>query len=152
LEVLTVCQLNIEGISKDKCDFLSKMALRERVDVIVLQETHTSSEMDLFSRGQIPGYTLVDFINSASYGCATYVKSNLQDYQSIAKSQDNNIFILTVKIAGIYVVNIYKPPNDQWPANLVLNYRPAVYIGDFNCHHNLWGYAENDRNGLALVS
>src|SRR5699024_8323289 len=105
-----------------------------------------------FFRGQIPGYTLVDFINSASYGCATYVKSNLQDYQSIAKSQHNNIFILTVKIAGIYVVNIYKPPNDQWPANLVLNYRPAVYIGDFNCHHNLWGYAENDRNGLALVS
>src|SRR5699024_204694 len=56
-ENLTICQLNIEGISKDKCDFLSKMASRERVDVIVLQETHTSSEMDLFSRGQIPGYT-----------------------------------------------------------------------------------------------
>src|SRR5699024_6593358 len=67
-ENLTVCQLNIEGISEDKCDFLSKMALRERVDVIVLQETHTSSEIDLFSRGQITGYTLVDFINSPFYG------------------------------------------------------------------------------------
>src|SRR5699024_12557098 len=55
-EKLTVCQLNIEGISKDQCDFLSKMALRERVDVIVLQETHTSSEINLFSRGHIPGY------------------------------------------------------------------------------------------------
>ncbi|EFA11691.1 hypothetical protein TcasGA2_TC005049 [Tribolium castaneum] len=44
---LTVCQLNIEGILKDKCDFLSKMALKKRIDVIVLQESHTS-EMDFF--------------------------------------------------------------------------------------------------------
>ncbi|EFA13161.1 hypothetical protein TcasGA2_TC015965 [Tribolium castaneum] len=104
--------------------------------------------MDLFSREQIPSYTLVDFINSASYGCATYVKSNFEDYQSIAKTQENNIFLLTVKIAGIFIINVYKPPNDQWPENLVLNYHPAIYIGNFN----LWGYAENDRNGLALVS
>lgn len=76
---LTVCQLNMEGISKNKCNFLSKMALREHVDVIVLQETH-SSDLNLFSYGQISGYILVDFINNASYGCATYVKSNLKDY------------------------------------------------------------------------
>lgn len=33
---LTVCQLNIEEISKDKCDLLSTMALRKPVDVFVL--------------------------------------------------------------------------------------------------------------------
>lgn len=35
IQNLTVCQLNVEVISKDKCDFLSKMALRERVDVFL---------------------------------------------------------------------------------------------------------------------
>ncbi|EFA11872.1 hypothetical protein TcasGA2_TC002026 [Tribolium castaneum] len=101
---LTVCHLNIEGILKNKCDFLSKMSLREQLDVIVLQETHTSLEMDLFSREQIPGYTLVNFIISVSYGCATYVESNFEDYQSIAKTQENNIFLLTVKIAVIFLL------------------------------------------------
>jgi hypothetical protein len=28
---------------------------------------------------------------------------------------------------------------------------PAIFIGDFNCHNNLWGYAENDENGELLL-
>jgi hypothetical protein len=32
------------------------------------------------------------------------------------------------------------------------NYQhPAIFIGEFNCHNNLWGYAENDENGELLL-
>lgn len=62
---LTVCELNVEKILKNKCDFVSKMALRVQVNNIVLQETHTLSDLDLFFCETIGSYTIMNFINSA---------------------------------------------------------------------------------------
>ena len=50
------------------------------------------------------------------------------------------------------IVNIYKPPNIQWPQNVLPVYDdPCVYTGDMNCHNTLWGYNYNDKNGDDLL-
>jgi len=46
-EDLRICHFNIEGISKSKCEVLTKIMMKERVDVIALQETHTKDVNDL---------------------------------------------------------------------------------------------------------
>jgi hypothetical protein len=151
---LTILQLNIEGISKDKADYLSKLASENKVDVIVLQETHTGSEYDLRKRGDISGYTLLECLDSRVYGSATYIKDNITDFEVLHKGVENDIYTIVTRIQDVHVINVYKPPNVQWPDNCFSRIypHPAVYLGDFNSHHNLWGYAENDENGRSLVT
>ena len=45
---LKICQLNVEGISKDKADYLGRFCNKFDIDVLVLQETHTALEGELF--------------------------------------------------------------------------------------------------------
>ncbi|KAI5732229.1 hypothetical protein M8J77_023660 [Diaphorina citri] len=46
-----------------------------------------------------------------------------------------------------------KQPSITWPAEVLQTHpHPAVYIGDFNSHHELWKYANNDENGELLTS
>uniref|UniRef100_H3A8G7 Endonuclease/exonuclease/phosphatase domain-containing protein n=1 Tax=Latimeria chalumnae TaxID=7897 RepID=H3A8G7_LATCH len=53
-----ICQLNVEGLSKAKCDYLSKLLTNNTIDVLALQETHVSSD-DQARRYKINGYKLV---------------------------------------------------------------------------------------------
>ena len=151
--VTKVCQLNIEGISKDKCDYLSKICLDNHIDIIVLQETHVETEEKMFARGNVRGYILVDFIPSKVHGIATYVRENIDSYEMVLKHVFSGIFVLAIKVADLHIVNVYKPPNVAWPIGMDILYpHPVVYVGDFNCHHTLWGYEQNDENGVALYS
>jgi len=45
-EGLRICHFNIEGISKVKCEVLTNIMNKERIDVIALQETHTKGDND----------------------------------------------------------------------------------------------------------
>ena len=57
---------------------------------------------------------------------------------------------LTISIDGEITITIfYKPPNS--PFDLPSQYEhPAIYSGDFNCHHTTWGYSRNNHDGEAL--
>jgi tellurite resistance-related uncharacterized protein len=44
---LTICQITIEGFSSSKGDYLARLMLEEKVDVIAVQETHTASAESL---------------------------------------------------------------------------------------------------------
>ena len=49
----------------------------------------------------------------------------------------------------ISITNIYKPP--KAPFEPPPRYKhPAIYSGDFNCHHISWGYSRNGPDGEAL--
>ena len=148
---LIVLQLNVEGISKDKSDYLAKLCFEKKVDVVILQETHTSDDGKLLSRGNINGYILAKSLNSAVYGCATYIREGITDFKEICCSVISDIFVIVIEVLGMKICNIYKPPNSVWPENFPMHYdHPVIYAGDFNCHHNLWGYDTNDRNGVFL--
>lgn len=148
---LKICQLNIEGISKDKSDYLSKICIDYGIDVIALQETHTATEEQLRTRGSIDGYHLVDFLCSGVHGIATYVKDSITNFEKVYAQIISDIYLITIKVSDVHIVNVYKPPNVQWPHDFdTASPHPAVYIGDFNCHHVQWLYDSSDQNGISL--
>jgi hypothetical protein len=103
--IIKICQLNIEGISKDKCDYLAKLAKKMEIDVIVLQETHTGTEEQLHSRGLISGYILVDHLCSSIYGLATYVRQNLSNYETVEKKVVNDVHLIDIKVGDTHIIN-----------------------------------------------
>ena len=56
---LKVMSLNIEGISMQKCDYLSRLLKEEDIDILPLQETHLELH-SAPSRSTIAGYTEVN--------------------------------------------------------------------------------------------
>lgn len=122
---LNICQVNVEGLSKDKCEFLSKLLIDNNTEVLLMQETHKADE----SR-------LIDSINHSKYGVATYTKTTLKDISVLAKMNENNIAVLAIKVGQTTIVNIYKPPSIEWTFPLPTFEHPVVYMGDFNSHPN----------------
>jgi hypothetical protein len=65
---LKICQLNIEGISRSKSEYLARLTRDESViDVIAIQETHTSFDVDLCQRGE-----MIDAIHSSIHMASKY--------------------------------------------------------------------------------
>lgn len=54
-----ICQINIEGVSRDKGEYLSKFLADKNVAVLLIQETHTESDAELNNRFIITGYDLI---------------------------------------------------------------------------------------------
>jgi len=79
--------------------------------VILLEETHASNEEQLRARGHISGFLLADATYDRRYGSATYVRETIIDWQLDNTLVTHDISIITTKVAGINIQNIYKPPN-----------------------------------------
>lgn len=150
-DTLKICQVNVEGLSRDKTEFLSKLLAEEAADVLMIQETKKSEECRLIETGNIKNFTLIESIGHAQYGIATYAKSNIKDVSLVCKIDVDNIAILAIKIDQTTTVNLYKPPNIEWTLQLPVFEHPAVYMGDFNSHHELWNYDTSDTNGEKIV-
>ncbi|KAI5720173.1 hypothetical protein M8J77_002972 [Diaphorina citri] len=150
---LRICQLNIEGISRAKCDYLSNKILNvNKIDVLALQETHTENEQQLESRGSIPGYNMVGATYHKHYGIATYVRDSIENVSLIKISTDNDIHKVIIQVGQITITNVYKPPQVRWPPEVLQPYpHPSIYLGDFNSHHVIWKYQQNDDNGEDVV-
>jgi len=151
--VLRICHFNIEGISNAKSELLGSICRQKAIDVIAIQETHTVDNADLCKRGYIAGYVLIGAIHHKQYGVATYVRDNIDSVRMIISECSRNIEVLAIEICGITVINIYKPPNEEWSnPPIKLFEHPAVYVGDFNSHSQMWGYDLNDRNGDIIIN
>lgn len=115
---IRVCQLNVEGISRAKCDLLHKILIDYDVDVLAIQETHTETEDQLRSRARIPGYELIGATYNRSYGTATYIRNTIENATLKRASTSNNIHEITIQVGEITVCNIYKPPAAPWPQHV----------------------------------
>jgi hypothetical protein len=49
-----ICHLNIEGISAPKTKFLSRLMRKHEIDIVAIQETHTTSDVNLLNGGKLP--------------------------------------------------------------------------------------------------
>lgn len=146
-----LCHLNIEGASYEKCEFLSHLALDNQVCIIAVQETHINDGANFHTRGNIPGFTTAAYVTSRVHGIATYVREDITEFKVLHAHHQENIYQIVIEIYGMKIVNIYKPPNQEWPQNFQFNVsKPAIYVGDFNSHHTKWGYVKNDQNGIDL--
>lgn len=74
-----ICQINIEGISRAKCQYLHRILKDNEIDIVAVQETHTENEDQLQSRGRIPGYDLIGATYSRSHGAAVYARSDIEN-------------------------------------------------------------------------
>jgi Reverse transcriptase (RNA-dependent DNA polymerase)/Endonuclease-reverse transcriptase len=149
---MKICHINIEGISLPKSEYLARLMREEDVDVIAVQETHASSEESLRRRGTLPGYTLIGAIYSDVHGIATYVRASLSNCRIVFQENSSNVHTLAIEVDETIIVNVYKPPSVNWTNNIIKIFRhPAIYVGDFNSHNQLWGYEHNDTSGNLLL-
>ncbi len=137
-KTLRIIQINVEGLSHEKCQYLTRVLRENDIDVAVLQETHVK-EAHSPQRYTIHGYDMTNAAYHPKYGTATYVRED---------SHQSNSYITAVEVSGITVVNTYKPPGVEWPTPaLPLLPHPTVCTGDFNSHSTEWGYRVSDKAG-----
>lgn len=150
---LKILQLNVEGISRAKSDYLSHLLAELQIDVLMLQETHTETPEDLQARGRILGYVLIAAEYSRTHGIATYVTDSTANVDIVESSSNDGLYTCTIRMGNLHLTNVYKAPPTQWPpAVLKLFPHPFICLGDFNSHHQEWSYAENDENGELVMN
>jgi exonuclease III len=71
---LIICHFNIEVISASKSDYLSRLMREHEIDIIVIQETNITSDLNLLNRGKLYGFKLIGAIHSNFHGIVTYVR------------------------------------------------------------------------------
>lgn len=146
---LALLQLNIEGLTTAKVDILERIAIKNHVTVIILQETHVENKNIL----KVPGYTLAGHIASKHHGIATFVRKGMAWSAAGQSPEGAAIEWLSTKVHDITIINIYKPPPSRLvPSSLPDTPAPAVYAGDFNSHHIDWGYSKSNSDGDVLVN
>jgi hypothetical protein len=119
----------------------------EDIYIVTVQETQAGSEENFRRRGTIAGYTLIGPLYSNVHDIATYVKASFSNCHVIYQDHSHDVHTLAVEVDVTIVVNIYKPPSASWSnVPLKLFPHPAIYVGDFNSHNQLWGYEHNDAN------
>jgi hypothetical protein len=77
------------------------------------------------------------------------IKAFFSNCRVIYQDNSHGVHTLAVKVDGTIVVNVYNSPSASWsnvPLKLVPH--PAIYVGDFNSHNQLWGYKHNSVQSL----
>ena len=131
-------QLNVEGITKAKISIIKHLADTHDAAAILLQETHTNDA----NRLKITGYVLVAHTNRTTHGTATFVRSSTSwTCMNFCREDDLSMEWNIVKIDGVSVMNVYKPPNTRLQeSSIPCLEASAMYVGDFNSHSVKWGY------------
>jgi exonuclease III len=90
--IAQIMQLNIKGFSKSKAEVLERIAMEQKIDILVVQETHTADQKQLLKRGHITGFKIAGATFHSKYGTATYIriKSNLK-WNHIRTSEEKSI-------------------------------------------------------------
>ncbi|VVC30105.1 Endonuclease/exonuclease/phosphatase [Cinara cedri] len=146
-----ILQLKVEDISRDKSEYLAKFPRENNISVLLLQETHTTDADQLRQRGSISGYSIAAATYNRSYGTSTYIRNDIIDWEHVSTYERNNVTAAHIKISELSIINVYKPTNESWlNSDLTPITHPGVIAGDFNSHHQFWGYDNNDPNGVTL--
>jgi len=143
---LRIMQLNVEGLSAAKREVISSIAVRQKIDVICLEETHV--HVDKTNHFSIAGFDLLAYSLHTKYGRATYVRDNISDAHHVTSSVCYDV----IRIGSYRVANIYKPPSEKCGTTNTLPVlpHPSLLVGDFNSHHPDWGYQVPDEDGKML--
>jgi Endonuclease-reverse transcriptase len=143
---LRILQLNVEDLSAAKRELISDTAVRQKADVVCLQETHVNDDKaDCLNK---KGSDIVNYALHSKHGWATYVRSDITEAAHVVSNKHCDV----VRVGGFHIVNVYKPPSEMWgcPTPFPVLPHPTVLVGDFNSHHPDWGYPEPDSDGDQL--
>ena len=128
---------------------VEQLAHNNKVIAILLQETHCTNPDFL----AIAGYEVCAFTTSKYHGIATFVSQDAT-WSTVARSYSNSeIEWLAIRIDGMTIVNIYKPPPTRLTPTLLPSFgNQCIYAGYFNCQHCEWGYHICSADGDALTA
>jgi exonuclease III len=70
---------------------LIHLMCEHEIDIIAIQETHTTSDLNLLNRGKLSGFKLIGAIHSNAHGIATYVRDTLAECFLTHAECSNNI-------------------------------------------------------------
>ena len=141
----SIMQLNVEGLTRSKCEVIAEMAKENEITVILLQETHTKSDNEI----KIFGFHLIGALHNRHHGVATLVRNDATAHL-IESFANNDLEWITISVDDLTIVNFYKAPKSDFTPPPTYNH-PVIYSGDFNCHHKNWGYKENNLQGEQLA-
>lgn len=151
---MIVLQWNLNGFYS-RLENLQYLCKLHSPDIICVQETNFKGK----SHGKITGYTCT-FKNRSNpeYACggvAIYSKKSIPI--EILKIQTDMEFVAIkinstnpICIGNIYIPNRY--PLQEIEMHDIINQikEPFIILGDFNCHHSLWGSYKIDKRGRLL--
>ena len=140
-----ILQLNVEGLTRAKCEVIQHLAAKHAISVTLLQETHSTSDDKL----KIYGFTVIGAVHHPKLGVATLVRNDLSSKLIDTSKPDSATQWVSIAIDNITFTNVYKPPKAMFNPPQKYHH-PAIYSGDFNSHHITWGYSANDMNGVSL--
>ena len=101
-----VLQLNVEGLTNAKLNIIEQLAYKNKVKVILLQETHCQTVDKLV----LPEFALAAFTTSSRHGLATFIKQDTQWSLEAQSPPDSKLEWLAVKVLDTTIINVYKPP------------------------------------------
>ena len=114
-------------------------ASKTKTLILLLQETRCTCVDKLV----IPNFALAGSILSRKHSLDTFVHESLSWTQAGQSLKDSDIEWLCVDVAGLKIINVYKPPSScLLTTSLPVFPFPYVYAGDFNCQHVQWGDTE----------
>ena len=144
---LRIFQLNVEGLTAAKRKLIAVSAKENNIDVICLQETHIGA--DESRHFTITGYDVISYALHNKHGRAMYVRNDIVDVVKVESARHWDV----IAVGGYMVANVYKPPSEKWEAVCLPNLtHPAIATGDFNSHHQNWGYETEDADGVTLIN
>jgi len=143
---IKILNLNIEGLSMAKCEYLEKLLMNHDIDVLLLQETHVGADAPP-SRYTVQGYHLIARVNHNQYG--TMIMARKPEIVEVVTSEikENDVHESVIRIGNLTIGNLYKPPQSEWADTLREYQHPSAVIGDFNSHHHDWGYQSCNNAG-----
>ena len=68
-----ILQLNVEGLTRSKCEVVQCIATKHYKSVILLQETHITNNDDI----KVSGFFLIGAIHHVKHGIVIFVRSDL---------------------------------------------------------------------------
>lgn len=72
--ILRICQINVEGIIDSKCQCVSKILNKHKIDVVLVQVMHLENEDQAHKREQIKGCNIIGITYHHIYAVATYLR------------------------------------------------------------------------------
>ena len=80
------------------------------------------------------------------YGSAIFCKMEIQPTNVLKNNQDD-IELLKIETDQVAITSNYKPPAVPFKLPIKKTEKEYTLIGNFNSHHQLWGYDHTNSDG-----
>nr|CAI5843114.1 unnamed protein product [Callosobruchus analis] len=152
---LNILQWNVLSLNKRKSDLID-LITKEKVDIIVLCEIWLKDDAAI----NLKGFNCIQKNRRDGKGGVAILIAKDLKFKNIninpTFNQAIEVCAMFIEQLGLTIVSIYKPPNksvsvEDWENFFSQFSGDTLFCGDFNCHHTLWGSAQDQNNGKRLV-